>query len=107
MTTAARRYVDAGLLLSISSCSVIADQLAERLRTTGGYATPDVLDAIELPEDRDHLLKAEQVAKLLGVSRDAVFDLARRGGDPLPSRKIGRARRFVRAEVDTWIARQK
>lgn len=97
----------APLLLSMSTCSVIADRVAERLNPTGGYATAKMLDALGLPEDTNVLLRAEQVAQLLSVSRDAVFDLARRGGDPLPSRKIGRARRFVRDEVDAWTARQK
>ena len=48
------------------------------------------------------LLKAE-VAELLQVSRETVFELARRTRDPLPSVKVGRARRFVRAGVEAWL----
>lgn len=94
-----------GLLLSLSTCSVIATEVARELRSKG------VLDAVlsvelDLPDNPDVLLKAEQVSGLMAISRDAVFDLARRQHNPLPSRKIGRSRRFVRAEVDAWIARQ-
>jgi excisionase family DNA binding protein len=49
------------------------------------------------------LLKAEEVAELLQVSRETVFELARRTRDPLPSVKVGRARRFVRAGVEAWL----
>jgi excisionase family DNA binding protein len=49
------------------------------------------------------LLKAEEVAELLQVSRETVFELARRSRDPLPSVKVGRARRFVRAGVEAWL----
>lgn len=99
-----------GLLLSASSCAVIAQDLARELRGVVAYSSPvpAIIESVvgTLPDDPAVLLKAEQVAALLSVSRDAVFDLARRQHDPLPSRKIGRSRRFVRAEVDAWSARQ-
>lgn len=94
---------DRDVLLSASSCSLIADLLAERI--SGNARAYDAAPA--LPDDPAVLLRAEQVAEIFAISRDAVFDLARRSGDPLPSRKIGRARRFLRSEVDEWSARQR
>lgn len=95
------------IALDVSTCSVIAAGIAERLQNRGmTYDVDAVLDRIFLPEDPEVLLTAEQVGKLLAVSRDSMFDLARRQHDPMPSRKIGRSRRFVRAEVDAWSGRQ-
>lgn len=50
----------------------------------------------------ESMLTARQVAELLGVHENWVYDLAARG--ELPSYKIGGTRRFVREEVDGWIA---
>jgi excisionase family DNA binding protein len=52
------------------------------------------------------LMKADEVADLLRVSRDTIFELARRQTDPLPSVKVGRARRFIRARVEAWLVAQ-
>jgi excisionase family DNA binding protein len=45
----------------------------------------------------DDLLTADEVAELLHIPRSTVSDYARRG--VLPSVKLGRHRRFVRADV--------
>ena len=50
----------------------------------------------------ESMLTARQVAELLGVHENWVYDLAARG--ELPSYKIGGSRRFVREEVFGWIA---
>ncbi len=50
----------------------------------------------------ESMLTARQVAELLGVHENWVYDLAARG--ELPSYKIGGTRRFIREEVDGWIA---
>ncbi len=97
---------DAELLLSISSCGVIAQQLAGHLRGAAGYSTTEILNSIDLPEDREVLLTAEQLASLLNVKTSTVFELSRRRIDPLPSVSIGRAKRFRRDEVDAWTERQ-
>lgn len=95
------------LLLSMSTCSVIATGIADRLATRGLTYGFDLLDAIVIPDDPAVLLDADQVGKMLAVSPETVYNLARRHEDPLPSRKIGRSRRFVRDEVDAWSSRQK
>lgn len=52
------------------------------------------------------LLRAEEVAELLAVRPSTVFELSRRRRDPLPSVKIGRAKRFDRAAVAEWLDAQ-
>jgi excisionase family DNA binding protein len=46
---------------------------------------------------RDELLTADQLASLLQLPRSTIEDCARRG--LLPSLKLGRHRRFIRADV--------
>jgi excisionase family DNA binding protein len=50
----------------------------------------------------ESMMSARQVAELLGVHENWVYDQAV-GGD-LPSYKIGGARRFEPGEVERWIA---
>src|SRR4051794_21217121 len=50
------------------------------------------------------LLTAADIAGLLGLPRSSVYDYARRKYDPLPSVGIGRHRRFVRRDVEVWLA---
>jgi excisionase family DNA binding protein len=52
------------------------------------------------------LLDADVIAGLLCVKRKRIYELARRPDDPLPSVRIGRAVRFVRAQVEEWVAHQ-
>jgi excisionase family DNA binding protein len=52
------------------------------------------------------LVDADCIAKLLCVKRKRIYELARRPDDPLPSVRIGRAVRFVRAQVEEWVAGQ-
>jgi excisionase family DNA binding protein len=49
----------------------------------------------------ESMLSARQVAELLGVHENWVYDQAV-GGD-LPSYKLGGTRRFRREEIDGWI----
>jgi excisionase family DNA binding protein len=51
---------------------------------------------------RDDILSAEQVAELLQLRQSTVEDYARRG--VLPSIKLGRHRRFVRADIEAALA---
>jgi len=53
------------------------------------------------------LLCAAQVAALLGVQRRKVYELARREHDPLPAIKLDGQLRFVRAEIEGWLAGQR
>jgi excisionase family DNA binding protein len=48
------------------------------------------------------MMTARQVAELLGVHENWVYDQAAAG--VLPSYKIGGTRRFIREEVLAWIA---
>lgn len=50
---------------------------------------------------RADLLTPDEVAALLSVPVSTVRDWARRG--VLPSRKLGRHRRFLRSEVERWV----
>lgn len=52
------------------------------------------------------LVDAGVIAGLLCVKRKRIYELARRPDDPLPSVRIGRAVRFVRAQVQEWVAHQ-
>jgi excisionase family DNA binding protein len=52
---------------------------------------------------RDDILSAVEVAELLQLRRSTVEDYARRG--VLPSIKLGRFRRFVRADIEHALAR--
>jgi excisionase family DNA binding protein len=62
---------------------------------------------VATPDLSRPLLDADAIADLLGITRGSVFNLARRNRDPLPSVRIGRARRFVRSEVEAWVDRQR
>lgn len=52
------------------------------------------------------LLTADDVARLLSLKRSTVFELSRRRGDPLPSVKLGRSKRFIRPQVEEWVAKR-
>ncbi len=47
------------------------------------------------------VMTAEEVADLLRVRADWVYEMARRG--ELPSYKLGKFRRFSRADVLAWL----
>jgi excisionase family DNA binding protein len=49
------------------------------------------------------LLTAGEVAELLAVPRASVYEYARRLGDPLPSIRVGRHRRFYRSDIAAWL----
>jgi excisionase family DNA binding protein len=53
------------------------------------------------------LLTAHDVAALLRVPRTSVYEYARRQHDPLPSIDVGRRRRFVRGDIEKWLAAQR
>jgi len=48
------------------------------------------------------LLKPEQAAEVLKISRSLLYELLKAG--VLPSVKIGRSRRIERAEIDAFVA---
>ena len=54
------------------------------------------------PLGREDILTAGQVADLLGLREGTVEDYARRG--LLPSFRLGKHRRFIRAQVEARIA---
>ncbi len=60
----------------------------------------------------DSLLKVEDVAKMLRVSKYSVYELAKprtRQGDvrpnPLPALRIGAAVRFRKNDIEAWLER--
>jgi len=62
---------------------------------------PAARDRVDLAQP---LLTAANVAELLGIPRSSIYDYARRKHDPLPSVEIGRHRRFIRRDVEAWLA---
>lgn len=50
----------------------------------------------------DDLMNARQVARLLGLHENWVYDHAAAGN--LPSYKFGGTRRFRRGDIDAWLA---
>lgn len=53
------------------------------------------------PLTRADVMTAPEVAKLLGLPKSTVYELARRG--ELPCARLGRTIRFVRDEVETRL----
>lgn len=53
------------------------------------------------PLTRSQILRARDVAEILQVPVSTVHEWART--DQLPSRKRGRHRLFIRAEVERWL----
>jgi excisionase family DNA binding protein len=53
------------------------------------------------PLTRADVLTADEVADLLGVARSTVMGWAKAG--TIPSRRFGRARRFIRQEIEAWM----
>lgn len=53
------------------------------------------------PLGREDILDREQVGELLGLRPSTVDDLRRRGD--LPSIRLGRHRRFLRADVEQFV----
>jgi excisionase family DNA binding protein len=53
----------------------------------------------------DRLLTASEVAEILGVHVNYVWAEAKAGR--IPSITIGRNRRFIAAEIDEWLQRQR
>lgn len=49
----------------------------------------------------DHLLSADEVAEMIGMTREYVYDLSRRG--QIPTITFGRKRRYRRAAVERWL----
>ena len=54
---------------------------------------------------RAELMTPDEVAVLLAVPVSTVRDWARRG--LIPSRKLGRHRRFLRSEIERWAIRDR
>ena len=55
----------------------------------------------ERPLGREDILDREQVGELLGLRPSTVDDLRRRGD--LPAIRLGRHRRFLRADVEQFV----
>lgn len=54
-------------------------------------------EGVKQDEETDELITAQEAMTLLGVSRNTLYTLAKRG--ELPGRKVGRRWRFHRAEL--------
>ena len=60
---------------------------------------------IELLENKDEALDAQEVAELLGVSQKKIYRLAASG--VLPSFRIGKAIRFDAQDLAEWLRKKK
>ncbi len=67
-----------------------------------GAVSPDTTERVVLPVPLDKLLRPEQVAEVLDVSRNKVYELMAAGR--LRSLKIGRARRVTIVALQDFIA---
>lgn len=85
--------------IAVDDFEHLAEVLAETVAARLGSAA-------EVVGVEGQLVAAEVVARHLSVKRERVYELARRGGDPLPSVSIGGAKRFALADVDDWVRRQ-
>jgi excisionase family DNA binding protein len=73
---------------------------------SGGHARSEVVSVEPLPAaSPDRLLIAAEAAELLAVPVSWVREATRQG--ELPHVKLGRYRRYVRADLDAWIAERK
>jgi excisionase family DNA binding protein len=57
---------------------------------------------ITRPLIREDVMTADEVADLLHVAPSTVRVWAR--GGSIPSRRFGRLRRFIRPEIEAWVA---
>jgi hypothetical protein len=54
----------------------------------------------------ERLVGADVIAEHLDIKRSTVMEFSRRIGDPLPSFKLGKARRYRLSDVMAWADRQ-
>lgn len=54
----------------------------------------------------DELLTANDLADMLGITRDALYDRRRRGSGLPPAIRIGRHLRWKRSVVSSWLDQQ-
>jgi len=55
-------------------------------------------------EAKDHALKAGELAKLLGVTRQHIYKMA--AANAIPSFRVGTAVRFDPKQVEEWLTRR-
>lgn len=83
---------------------------ASRRPTARAMRIPTAVEQSTRPAERvdlsQPLVDVDVIAQLLCVKRKRIYELARRPDDPLPCVRIGRAVRFVRAQVEEWVAHQ-
>jgi excisionase family DNA binding protein len=60
-----------------------------------------VVGAGRTPGGGEQLLSAAEVAEMIGMTREYVYDLSRRG--QIPTITFGRKRRYRRAAVERWL----
>jgi prophage regulatory protein len=67
---------------------------------------PDKKKAATLPDPSDRLINMEEVAAMLGCAPTTVFYMAKDGRFVKPL-KVGRLRRWLKADVITWMNEQR
>jgi excisionase family DNA binding protein len=90
----------------------LASVYTRPLRDAAAVSAPNPSPATATSEDNEPgllsepLLRAEQVAELLAVKTNTVYELSRRRRDPLPYVRIGRSKRFSRPVIARWLQAQ-
>jgi excisionase family DNA binding protein len=70
----------------------------------GADALPGTAKIVRTLETREHALRAGEVARLLGVTRQHIYKLAADG--TIPSFRIGSAVRFDPKHLAEWLRRK-
>jgi excisionase family DNA binding protein len=67
-------------------------------------AVPDLANPDNVANDNDAVLIVEDIAQLLRVGRNTVYGLVSR--NQIPHRRLGKAIRFSRSAVMSWLSKQ-
>ncbi len=59
---------------------------------------------LQMLESKEHALKASELAKLLGVTRQHIYKMA--AANAIPSFRVGTAVRFDPNQVAVWLTRK-
>jgi excisionase family DNA binding protein len=65
---------------------------------------PGTARVLQMLETKEHALRAGELAKLLGVTRQHIYKMAAAGA--IPSFRIGAAVRFDPKQVAEWLTRK-
>jgi excisionase family DNA binding protein len=82
----------------------MANLQSSRYELIGTDTLPGTAKIIRTLESREHALRAGEVAKLLGVTRQHIYKMAAHG--TIPSFRVGTAVRFDPKLLAEWLGRK-